>query len=71
MISKSGNATHDATIVSAESTRQAAVNVAGATQATVNTATIAFYRSAVSSAVANGLDAGPFIHALRNLGATV
>jgi hypothetical protein len=71
MMSKSGNSTHDATIVSAESTRQSAVSAAGTTQAQANTATIAFYRSAVSSAVANGLDAGPFIFALKTLGATV
>jgi hypothetical protein len=65
-MSKSGNASHDATIVAAESTRQSAVAVAS-TQAAMNTATIAFYRSAVAS----GLDVGPFIFALKNLGATV
>ena len=71
MMSKSGNATHDATIASAESVRQGSVNVAGVSQATANTATIAFYRSAVASGVANSLDVGPFIFALKNLGATV
>jgi len=55
----------------AEGARQAAVNVAGVSQATANTATIAFYRSAVASGVANSLDVGPFIFALKNLGATV
>jgi hypothetical protein len=70
MISPTGNKTHDATIVSAESTRQGVVNVAGTSQATANTGTISFYRSAVTSGVANGLDVGPFIFALKNLGAT-
>ena len=71
MISLTYKAKHDSTILLAEGARQAAVNVAGVSQATANTATIAFYRSAVASGVANSLDVGPFIFALKNLGATV
>ena len=70
MVSKSGNAAHDATVAAAESTRQASVTVAGVSQATANTATIAYYRTLVASAISNGLDAGPFIFAMKILGAT-
>jgi hypothetical protein len=71
MMSPTGNKTHDSTVATAESVRQAAVYAAGVSQATANIATIAFYRSAVASGVANSLDVGPFIFALKNLGATV
>jgi hypothetical protein len=71
MIGKTGNSAHDATVVSAESTRQSAVNVAGVSQATANTATVTFYRACLASKIANGLDAGNEIGALKNLGATV
>jgi hypothetical protein len=36
----------------------------------VNTPNITFYRDAVSNGVANSIDVGPFIFALKNLGAT-
>ena len=65
-----GNKTHDATVVAAQGTLQAVVNVAGVSQSAANVATIAYYRSLTASAVSNGLDAGPFIFAMRNLGAT-
>ena len=71
MIGKTGNATHDATVVSAESTRQSAVNVAGVSQATANTATVTFYRACLASKIANSLDCGSEIGALKSLGATV
>ena len=67
MVSKSGNSTHDSAVVAAEGTRQNAM--AGvSTQSAANTATIAFYRSLYASALANGLDVGPFIFALKTLG---
>jgi hypothetical protein len=71
MMGKTGNAAHDATVVSAESTRQAVVNVAGVSQATANTATIVFYRACLASKIAKSLDAGAEIFALKSLGATV
>jgi hypothetical protein len=40
MMSKSNNAVHDAAVVSAEATRQAAVNVSGVSQATATSATV-------------------------------
>ena len=70
MISKTGNATHDSTMLAAESTRQSAV-AAAASQATVNTAQIVFYRACLASKITNGLDAGNELIALKNLGASV
>ena len=70
MMSRSGVAAFDNAMLLSEGTRQQAVNLAGATQAQVNTANINFYRDAVSNGVANSVDVGPFIFALKNLGAT-
>lgn len=70
MMSRSGNATFDAAMITSQATLQQAVNAATATQATMNTATIVFYRDAVSNGAANSIDVGPFIFALKNLGAT-
>ena len=67
MISKSNNSTHDATVVAAEGVRQQAAATA-TTQAQQNTATIAFYRSVLASAISNNLDQGPFLFALKTLG---
>ena len=50
MISLTYKAKHDSTILLAEGARQAAVNVAGVSQATANTATIAFAIGAVGLA---------------------
>jgi hypothetical protein len=47
------------------------VNVAGVSQATANSSTITFYRACLASKIANGLDAGNELIALKNLGATV
>jgi hypothetical protein len=71
MISKTASAPHNATVFSAESTRQSAVRGAGVTPAQARTAEIAYYQAVYASAVSNGVDAGPFIHAVQNLGATV
>jgi hypothetical protein len=67
-IGKTGHVVHDNTCDRAEGTRQAAVNVAGVSQATVRTAEIAFYRALIASAVANGLPSAQFGAALRDLG---
>jgi hypothetical protein len=71
MSSPTGNKTHDATVIAAESVRQGVVNVAGTSQATMNTATISYYRTCLASKIANSLDAGAEIFALKTLGATV
>ena len=52
MMSPTGVAAFDNTLLLAEGTRQAAVNVAGVSQSTVNTGTIAYYRTLLASAVA-------------------
>jgi hypothetical protein len=65
-----GNATVDATILTAEATRQTAVSVA-VTQAAMNTATVTFYRSVLAAKRTAGLDVGNEMIALENLGATV
>lgn len=65
-VSKSGNKNHDDTVNAAESVRQVAC--AGATQAACITAEIAFYRTALASAKANGIGIEPFVTALRALG---
>jgi hypothetical protein len=70
MPSPTGNKNHDATVVAATSTFQAAVNVAGVTQAQATAAAVAYYRSVLASAVSNNLDQGPFIFALQSLRAT-
>jgi hypothetical protein len=67
MMSLSYKAVHDSTVASAESVRQAATNVANVTQAQADAAAVVFYKAVLASAVANSLDPGPFIHALRNL----
>lgn len=60
-----GNATVDATILTAEATRQTAVSVA-TTQAQVNTAQVAYYRSVLAAKIAAGLDVGNEIYALQD-----
>ena len=69
-MSRSNVAAFDNAMIASEATRQQAVNAATAMQATMNTANISFYRDAVSNGVANSVDVGPFIFALKNLGAT-
>jgi hypothetical protein len=66
-ISKSGNKSHDDAVNLAEGARQVAV-AAASTQAAVNTAEITFYRTAKTSALANGVGIEPFVTALRALG---
>ena len=67
-----GNSTVDATILTAEATRQGVVNAAGVTQAAANTATIAYYRSVLAAKLSAGLDVGNEQRALTaQLGVTI
>ncbi len=61
------NAAHRAAILAAEQARQAAC-VPGASQATIHTAEVAFYRACLSSATTNGVSPMQFIVALKELG---
>lgn len=63
------NSTHNYNTKQVEGPRQSAVRVAGVTQAQAVTADIAYYRSVLASAKANGIDQGPILHALWTLGA--
>ena len=63
---KTGNLAHDSACAIAESIRQGAV--AGASQAAIKTAEIAFYRSIIASCRAQGLPFSNFSAALRDLG---
>jgi len=65
--SQTGKAAHDAVVNAAEAVRQTAV-VPGASQATVNAAEIAFYRTCLASAKANGVGTECFTTALKSLG---
>jgi hypothetical protein len=69
-LSKSGNKNHDTTVAVAESSLQNAVATA-TTQGQINSATISFYKSAITSGLANGVDVGSYIFAVRSLGGTV
>jgi len=62
------HAVHRATCLTAEVTRQAAVQATGATTASIKAAEIAFYRTCRSSAITNGLSPHQFIEALFELG---
>ena len=69
-LSPSGNKPHDATVAAAELTRQNAM--AGvSTQSAAVSVTTTYYRAILASKIANNLDAGNEIIALKNLGATV
>ena len=66
-IIKTGNKTHDDNLLGYEQVRQAAVEVAGVTPATVKSATVAYYRSCIASAKTNSLQYVQFSTALREL----
>jgi len=66
-VTYSENSGHRAALLSAEQTRQAS-SPPDASQATLKAADIAFYRSALASAVANGVPTSQFEFALRELG---
>ena len=61
-----GNATVDATILTAEATRQGVVNAAGCTQAAANTATVTYYKAVMAAklAASPALDVGNEIFAI-------
>ena len=65
----SNNSAHNNTQNQAEGVRQAAI-APGATLATINAAEVAFYRSVVRSALANGIGVSSAMTALRGLGVT-
>lgn len=72
------NVVHSAACASAESMRQAAIAAAiaagggsAAIAAAIKTGEIAFYRSIIASAKANGQPYGNFLEALTGLGASV
>jgi hypothetical protein len=71
MTGLTGNKTHDSTVLAAEAVRQGVVNVAGTSQATMNSATVTYYRAVLASKITNSLDPGNELIALKNLGATV
>ena len=71
MILPTGVAAVDAVISSSETTRQAACNVAGASQSTQNAAYVTMYRAVLAAKLAAGVDPGNEIIALENLGQTV
>jgi len=65
----SENATHRAAMLAAEVVRQAAVQAAGATTASIKAAEITFYRTCRASALSNGCSPHQFTEALFELGA--
>jgi hypothetical protein len=54
------NSAHRAAIAAAEGTKQTAISAAGNNQASVNAATLAYARTCLKSAVANGCDTAPW-----------
>jgi hypothetical protein len=69
-LSKTGKSSHDLTVSAADATMQTAVAVA-TTQAQASAACLVYWRAVLASAIANGLDQGPFIFAIQSLGKTV
>lgn len=67
-ITKSGVKAHDDTCNASEMTRQSAVAAATGNQATIRAAEITHYRACLASALANGVQGGVFVDALRTLG---
>jgi hypothetical protein len=62
---------HQAAVIAAEQSRRSTIAAATqnpAGQVAVRNADIAFYRALLASARTNGVDAGPFVQALRLLG---
>jgi hypothetical protein len=62
------NASHRATVLAAEVTRQAALQAAGATTASIKAAEISFFRTCRKSAIQNSLSPHQFVEALYELG---
>jgi hypothetical protein len=66
-ITKGENRVHNDTCNLSEMTRQSAVAAAVGNAATIRTLETAFYRACVASALANGVQPGAFLAALRDL----
>lgn len=66
-IIRTGVKNHDDTCQAAEAVFQAATGP-GVTQTTAKSAAIAFHRACLASALANGVQPGVFVEALRELG---
>jgi hypothetical protein len=62
------NKAHYATVVAAEGVRQVAVAAAGSSMSAIRTAELAFARTGLKSAIANGVDAGSWTMLLASLG---
>jgi hypothetical protein len=60
-----GFSAHDVAMTAAEGVRQSA---SATTMATARTADITFHRAGLASALANGIQPGPWMNALRELG---
>ena len=67
MSHNTSNKTFNDTANSAEAARQAA-SVPGATQTVVMSADVAYFRSVIKAAVANGISPSVYNQALRSLG---
>jgi hypothetical protein len=65
--SLSGVKSHDDLVAKAEGVRQAAA-VPGASQATLVSADVTFYKAVVNSALANGVSPAAAMQALKELG---
>jgi hypothetical protein len=66
-IIQTGNATHDANLLTYEQVRQSVEGTSGVTPAQIKTATVAYLRSCIASAKTNGLQFTQFTTALREL----
>jgi hypothetical protein len=62
------NKAHYATIVAAEGVRQVAVAAAGSSQSAIRTAELAFARTGLKSAIANGAETASWTMLLQSLG---
>jgi len=65
---QTGNQVHDAAVKASYGVLQVAVSASGVTQATVNAAYLAHYRTCLASAIANGCGTEPFRTALNTIG---
>jgi hypothetical protein len=63
----SGNRVHDANVVASEATRQVALKSAS-TQSAIRTADLLHFRTCLSSALANGIQPGIWLEAIKENG---
>jgi hypothetical protein len=64
----SENKTHYATVIAAEGVRQVAVAAAGSSMSAIRTAEIAYARTGLKSAIANGVETSSWTMLLASLG---